>query len=209
MLSSYHCIYLFLFILISFFSFCFIYVCLCFLLHPLHFPVRVLFVVSIERGRELFLNGRDGTVYKGRDPSSVTLISNSGMRGSGTERNSNFQVHYTDRMSGNQHNPRGNAIVDQKTVSAAAHINNGSPPSPSHAQTPQRAQSAAFSRPSTAPYDSPSGLLARRSGSSQGDSLPPTRPATRSGGRTSRLAASVRDDEEPTPLRQELAASAF
>jgi hypothetical protein len=123
--------------------------------------------MSIERGRELYLNGRDGAVYKGRDPTAVTI------QPGDPARSAQFQVHYgTANLSAPTTNARGTSILDHKTVPAPyGSLASANQPLPS---TPQRGGGALL-RPASAPYDPH-----QAGGRGQG-SLPPTRPATRSG----------------------------
>jgi len=156
--------------------------------------------MSIERGRELYLNGRDGAVYKGRDATSVTIAPGD------PSRSAQFQVHYNHaNLSAPTTNARGTTILDHKTVPAPYNAATGAPP-PS---TPQR---GALMRPSSAPYDP-------HSSRGQG-SLPPTRPATRSGlrsrdggrgaGGSPQQGQIGTIDEQKTPSRAEqLAAESF
>jgi len=163
--------------------------------------------MSIERGRELYLSGRDGAVYKGRDATAVTIAPGD------PSRPANFQVHYTNALPGGASaapttNARGTTIVDHKTVPAPYSVLREGVPPPS---TPQRG-GAQLARPSSAPYNDPAMLGAGQqqqqqhspqaigSGRSGGamPSLPPTRPATRAGLR-SRDGAAARHSPSPGP----------
>ena len=162
--------------------------------------------MSIERGRELYLSGRDGAVYKGRDPSSVSIAAQD------PSRPAQFQVHYNGATGpGPTTNARGSTIVDHKTVAApyahrGALAGAGAIESPAP-HTPQ----AGRARPTSATYDNDpaataallpgGGASARNAGGSplSGTILPPTRPATR-GGLKSR-------EEQKTPLREQLHSS--
>lgn len=138
--------------------------------------------MQIDKGKELYLNGRDGSVYKGREPTQVTIAPGD------LSRPSQFNVHYSDRMVTT--NPRHHTILDQKTVSY----------NHNHAHTtPQRLP---LTRPHTAGEIAPPGRLGQLA---QPDSLPPTRPSTRGGGRAAISASrSQVREEEKTPLREQL-----
>lgn len=135
--------------------------------------------MSIERGRELYLAGRDGAVYKGRDPSNVSIALGD------PQRPSSFAVQYANQSMGSTTNPRAQTILDQKTVMAPY----AQPGERDRSNTPQ---SRGGMRPQSAPYEDP-GLSAR----SNASSLPPTRPATRSG-----LRSRQGGREETTPVRE-------
>jgi len=148
--------------------------------------------LSIERGRELYLNGRDGAVYKGRDPSLVTIAPGD------PGRPAQFQVNYGNHAMPTT-NARGTTIVDQKTVNAPySTVAPGQPP-PS---TPQRG--GALLRPSSAHEQH-----------QQRTSLPPTRPATRAGlrsrgGERSSPSQQLQQlEEQRTPERQQLPSNSF
>jgi len=169
--------------------------------------------MNIERGRELYLNGRDGAVYKGRESSLVTLVS-SGAKG---ERPASFSVHYGERMSTT--NPRGTTILEHKTVHApvGAQGREGFLSPPSRQGAYQLRPLSAGARGDTASTVAAGGseellagagsTLPRRESTS---SLPPTRPSTRSRGSRASPTQEMDAQRESTPLRQEvLQANAF
>lgn len=103
--------------------------------------------MSIERGKELYLNGRDGQVYKGRDNSVVTVYAGDQSKGA------HFNINYADKSK--TVNPQRSSIPTPNIVHVE-HAGNYLP-SPPPASAPGGSYSAgalpAHARPMTAPGD--------------------------------------------------------
>ena len=154
--------------------------------------------MNIEKGKELYLNGRDGAVYKGRENTHVTIIA------SNPDRPAQFNVHYADRTSHATTNPRGNTMFDQKTIPSDAAPSTIVSANGSYlpVSTPQR-----LARPNSAPYTD-DGNITITAPNSATRALPPTRPSTRNGLRSARPGTrtpmTLREEETKTPVREQL-----